>query len=124
MPKRASDERDYERRRRQAHERLGTTTPRCGGCGETDWRCLEAHHVAGERFDGGTVILCRNCHRKMSDAQKDHPETLDAEPSWLECVGRFLLGLADLLARAVEELRVFGRELIERARQLGNAAIP
>ncbi len=124
MSETKSDGRDCERRRRQAYERLGTTTPTCGECGETDWRCLEAHHVAGERYGGGRVILCRNCHRKTSDPQKDHPESLDATPSWLERIGHFLLGLADLLALAVEKLQAFGRELIERARQLGNEATP
>lgn len=115
MAKRGDDGKDPERRRRQAHERLGTTTPRCGECGEADWRCLEAHHVAGRRFDEATVILCRNCHRKASDAQKDHPEAVADDPSWLERIGHFLLGLADLLALAVEKLKLFGQELIDRA---------
>jgi hypothetical protein len=38
------------------------------------WRCLEVHHIAGRDFDNdATAILCRNCHRKLSDDLKDHP---------------------------------------------------
>ena len=46
--------------------------PRCINCPEADVRCLEAHHIAG-KYDDTVVIVCRNCHRKLSDAQLDHP---------------------------------------------------
>ena len=117
MANRKIDRSDCDRRRRQAYERLGTTSPRCVECGETDWPCLELHHIAGQRFGDEAVILCRNCHRKLTDGQNDHPESIGPEPSWLEQVGHFLLGLADLLALAVEKLKAFGKELIERARR-------
>src|SRR5436190_793925 len=51
---------DSDRRKQKALERLGTNEPRCGDCPETDWRCLECHHVAGRALDGFTVILCAN----------------------------------------------------------------
>jgi hypothetical protein len=38
-------------RQQTALDRLGTNTPRCVECGETDWRCLEAHHLAGRAYD-------------------------------------------------------------------------
>lgn len=110
------DELARERRRQRAFERLGTDTPRCGVCGETDWRCQEAHHVAGQRHDAATVVLCANCHRKATDAQKDHPPPVVDGDALLECVGRFLLGLADLLGLVIERLAEFGNALIERAR--------
>lgn len=110
------DELAHERRRQRAYERLHTDTPRCGVCGETDWRCLEAHHVAGQRHDPVTVVLCANDHRKATDAQKDHPAPLADGDAFLECVGRFLLGVADLLRIVIERLAEFGTALIERAR--------
>lgn len=105
-----------ERRRQRIIERLGTDTPRCAGCGEHDVRCLEAHHVAGRRYDPLTSVLCANCHRKVTDAQKDHPPPMPDGEAFLEIVGHFLLGLADMLRNIVDRLEAFGKALIERAR--------
>ena len=104
-----------ERRKQKALERLGTNNPICVLCGETDWRCLELHHIAGKPFDGALAIVCRNCHRKLSDLQKDHPQPVSAPPDPFEGIGHFLLGLADLFALLVEKLREFGHDLISRA---------
>lgn len=107
-----------EKRRRRALERLGTTTPGCVECGETDWRCLEAHHVAGQDFGDDTVILCRNCHRKLSDDQRDHPQPVSSPPGQLDRIGHFLLGLGDLLKRLAEKCLEYGHTLIEYAKTL------
>ncbi len=104
-----------ESRRQGRLERLGTNDPNCGLCGEHDDRCLELHHVADYRRDDGTVVICRNCHRKVSDDQKDHPRFDPAADPMLDRIGHFLLGLADLLRLIVEKLMVFGHCLIERA---------
>lgn len=110
---------DYERRKQRALQRLGTNTPHCATCGEARWQALENHHVAGQAHDDAVVIECRNCHRVLSDAQRDHPpEQATADPT-LESIGRFLLGLADLLLIAAERLVEFGRELIARAAGTG-----
>lgn len=82
---------------------------------------MELHHVAGQKRDDTTVILCRNCHRKVSDDQKDHPVSDLNADAVLEAIGRFLLGLADLLRRIIDTLTVFGTTLIERSVQDGEA---
>ena len=82
-----------QKRRQHALERLGTNTPCCEECGETDWRCLEAHHIAGRGFDNATVILCRNCHRKLSDEQKDHPPPVSSPPSQFDRIIHSYLAL-------------------------------
>jgi hypothetical protein len=106
-----------EKRRQHALERLRTNSPRCAECGETDWRCLEVHHIAGQDFDDdATVILCRNCHRKLSDDLKDHPEAASSPPDPFDRIGHFLLGLADLLMRLAEKCREFGCALVEYAK--------
>ena len=105
-----------ERRRQRAFERLGTDTPRCAACGENDVGCLEAHHVAGRQYDPLTSVLCATCHRKVTDAQKDHPPPVPDGDAFLESVGHFLLGLADMLRIIVDRLAAFGEALIERAR--------
>jgi hypothetical protein len=61
------------------------------------------------------VIVCRNCHRKVSDDQEDHPSFDAAADPMLQAIGHFLLGLADLLRLAIEKLSEFGHALIERA---------
>ena len=62
----------------------------CEGCGESDIRVLEFHHVRGEKYkavaymvSGGYSIeriqgeldkcqvLCANCHRKITNEEKD-----------------------------------------------------
>lgn len=106
---------DQERRKQQRLRKLGSNNPVCGTCGERSWQVLEAHHVADFGRDETTVIVCANCHRKLSDLQKDHPGfDPSAEPS-LDRVGHFLLGLADLLGIVVEKLREFAHLLIDLA---------
>lgn len=104
-----------ETRKQRRLEKLGSNSPLCGDCGEGDWRCLELHHVADFGCDDGTVILCRNCHRKVTEDQKGHPAFDPNADPMLHAIGRFLLGLADLLRLAIEKLRAFGLALIERA---------
>jgi hypothetical protein len=109
---------ERERRKQKALERLGTTNPICVSCGEADWRCLEGHHIAGKDYDQTIAIVCRNCHRKLSDDQYDHPPANNAgAPLILERIGRFLFGLADFLGLVVATLRGFGLALIELASQ-------
>ncbi len=103
-------------RRRAAQERLGRNDAQCPYCGEADARCLELHHIAGRKFDDETIPVCRNCHRKLSDMQCDHPLPLHDDPGWMENLGHKLLGLADLLALAVAKLKEVGKLLIDKAR--------
>lgn len=105
-----------ESRKQRRLEQLGTNEPRCGTCGEADWRCLELHHVADHARDDLTVISCRNCHRKRSDEQKDHPLSAPDNDPLLDRIGHFLLGLADMLRALIDKLYAFGLALIERAR--------
>ena len=101
--------------------KLGTNDPRCGICGETDWRVMEQNHNPDRKRDTHTDIVCANCHKKLTDDQKDHPPLdRDAEPM-LDRIGHFMLGLADMLRLIVEKLIQFGNYLIERAVLEGKA---
>ena len=106
---------DYERRKYRRLQQLGTIEPICSACGERDWRCMEGHHLADHGRDDMTGIVCRNCHRKLSDDQLDHPRFDPAADPMLDAIGHFLLGLADLLRLVVEKLLAFGQTLIARA---------
>lgn len=112
-----NDAPDYEARKQRRLRRLGSNEPRCATCGEDRDQTLELHHVAGQAHDETTIILCRNCHRVASDAQRDHEPTQQSADPHLEIIGRFLLGLADMLRIVVEKLGAFGRELVARAAQ-------
>lgn len=102
---------DYEYRKQQAIRRLGNR--RCPICGETDWRCMDLDHVAGQEFDPLVAVICANCHRKRTDAQKDHPQRTTADPpDMLERIGHMLLNLAEFFVLMVERLREFGLYLI------------
>jgi hypothetical protein len=103
-----------ERKKQRALQRLGTDRPQCATCGESDWRCLELHHIAGRAYDDSTVILCRNCHRKLSDPSdnRDAP----TEPPLLERIGRFLIGLAALFLMLAATCKRFGEDLLGAAR--------
>ena len=97
---------DFEKRKQRALQRLGSVNPQCIICGEADWRCLELHHIGQEGFDALTGIVCRNCHRKASDAQMAHPKPINLiEPMMLERIGHVLLGLADFFELLIEKLR-------------------
>ena len=104
-----------EIRKQKRLEKLGTNNPICGTCGEQDYRTLERHHVAGRKHDPDTVVICRNCHRKVSDDQRDHPDPAPGSDQMLHTIGLFLIGLADLLELILEKLTEFGLVLIERA---------
>ena len=109
------DEMASERRKQKRLDALGSNDPHCGICGEPDWRTLELHHVAGRHHDDEMVPLCRNCHRKVTDDQKDHPAfDPDADPM-LAGIGHFLLGLADMLRIILAKLSEFGLALIARS---------
>jgi hypothetical protein len=109
---------EKEDRLEQHYRRLGTHEPRCVICGETCPPCLERHHIAGGRYHSDTVIVCRNCHRKLSDDQLDHLTTGGEAPERkLTVIGLFLLGLCALLALIVQRLREFGYWLINQSPQ-------
>jgi hypothetical protein len=63
------------------------------------------------------VIVCRNCHRKLSDDQLDHAPRGHAEPDEgkLSSIGFFLLGLCDFLMLVIQRLREFSHWLITQS---------
>ena len=115
MGKLKMNNRDKEARKQKRLEALGSNHPVCVICGEGDWRCLELHHIAGQAYGDELVPVCRNCHRKLSDDQKDHPQCV-GDSSQLESIGHHLLGLADMHDLQAETLRQSGQHLIQTAK--------
>jgi hypothetical protein len=107
----------YDERLERQYVRLGTRNPICVGCGERNPFCLELHHLGGQKHHQDISIVCRNCHRKLTDQQQDHAGGEEAaRDSRPETIGRYLLGLCDLLALILATLREFGRCLIDSYR--------
>ena len=104
-----------ETRKQKRLETLGNNHPVCTICGEDDWRCIEQHHIAGRAYADELCNICRNCHRKLSDEQKDHPKQIGKQSIKEEAIGHFLIGLADFLALLVIKLKEFGYHLIQSA---------
>jgi hypothetical protein len=117
-----NQEYERERRRQKRLGKLGTNDPHCSLCGEGDDRMLELHHIAGRQHDDALAIVCRNCHRVVSDDQKDHPAFDPAADPELASIGHFLLGLADMLRVVIVKLNEFACTLIDRSRSEGGAA--
>jgi hypothetical protein len=107
-----------EARKQKRLEVLGSNHPVCVICGENDWRTLEQHHIAGQAYGDDLCTVCRNCHRKLSDDQKDHPQQVGKRPTNFEAIGHLLLGLADFLALLVAKLREYGQLLIQAAQTM------
>lgn len=107
---------DFEIRKSRALRRLGTDSPACAGCGNSDWRCLELHHVAGQAHDDMTAIFCRNCHRVLSDDQRGYPAAPEGGDAFLIGLANFLMGLADAMALILDRLRTYAVDLLERAK--------
>ncbi len=109
---------DHEDRLEQKYRRLGTRQPVCVECAEADPFCLELHHIAGRKHHEDLSIICRNCHRKLTDRQFDHVRPdMPKRTSDLVTIGHYLLGLCDLLAMVIETLREFGKSLISESKR-------
>lgn len=119
-----------EIRRENQLRRLGTRTPECVKCGESNPSALtgvspeiicyesqakasnrtpiERHHPAGRNNDPFTIPMPGNEHRILSDMQKDWPpETLrNPNASPLRKAAAMIRGFLDLLRLLIE--RIFG----------------
>ena len=109
---------DREERKQRKCWKLQDRNPACVICGYDRWTGLERHHIAGRKHHDDTVIVCRTCHSELSDLQLDHlpvakPRTA-IDPA---TIGRYLLGLCDLLSLIIERLREFAAALIHEANE-------
>jgi hypothetical protein len=108
---------DYERRKQSRLHKLGTNTPRCAMCGNTDWQCIEEHHPDTRKRDDLVVLLCANHHRLVTYDQKDHPRENPGCEELLAQIGNFMLGVADMLAIILDRLYEYGNALVARANE-------
>lgn len=98
--------RQAERRLFQAYRRLGTDQPICLVCPSTYPHALEVHHLVGLGLDGTTGIVCRNCHRQLTDLQQGWPEAKIGTLRANLVAARLQFGLADLFAAVAPALEL------------------
>ncbi len=107
---------DADVRREQDYKRLRTQTPICLTCGYSGSpAAMEySHHVPkGFHDDGG--VQCSNCHREVSDIERDYSyEPQSANPQ-METIGRYLIALAEWFERIANTIAGFGEWLLDFA---------
>lgn len=106
---------DFEDRLEQRYRKLGTRNPACVCCGHNHPFALELHHIAGRLHHDDLAIVCRNCHRRLSDNQLDHPEDIQGQHPMLATIGHYLVALADLFRMIADRMVEFGKYLIDQA---------
>jgi hypothetical protein len=107
-------------RRERAARRISAGSV-CVACGEADPAVLkggrsliEAHHIAGSANDRATAAdVCLNCHRRLTNAQRDVGVSLAEDPSrtllervvgWVRGLAVFCQHLADRLLDVSHQL--------------------
>jgi hypothetical protein len=108
-----------ERRRARRNARIGPDA-RCALCGEANPEVLirvkrtilEAHHIVGLANDvTATVILCRNCHAKVTEKQREFA-SFEAPESLLDKAIAVLRHLAALFYVVADMMRVLADQLV------------
>lgn len=96
---------DKEKRDQRRINELGQRKSKCCLCNETDRgkllpaksSLLEEHHISG-RHIGESIIVCQNCHTKLTNYQLDWPKDIFDKNKNPEMQAiRFFYGLADIL---------------------------
>ena len=137
MKKNISPEIMRDRSKEKGYQRLGTRSPRCAKCGETDPSCLirnrtkiicyecssidsgrspiEDHHPAGKKNDHFTVPVPGNDHRILSEFQRIWPETTLRNPrkSPLRRASAMLRGFLDILRLMIDRILGWIPEFME-----------
>lgn len=104
-----SNDEDARLERRLA--KLGSRNPACILCGEANPFCLELHHIAGRHHHDDLSTVCSNCHRKVTELQRNRPGAFEPAETPAS-IGHYLCGLADLFMLLAATLQQFGQWLI------------
>ncbi len=99
-------------RRERKFAKLGTRTPCCCTCGETDPDCLVLDHPTSRKRDlDFTVIVCTNCHIKITYQRDDAGIPMRRERSKDELNRMRLLALEDFHESTADALRKWAKSM-------------
>jgi 5-methylcytosine-specific restriction endonuclease McrA len=95
-----------------------TQDKKCQLCGESDSRLLEMHHIFGRNISSEIMLLCKNCHYKVTYEQNEitpKKRSKDASPEDLEKYT--LISIGALLQGIGKTVEKSGIRLLEMAKQ-------
>lgn len=107
-------------------QKLGNENPVCCLCGyldpigliKADKTLLEKHHLAG-RHEGPTVLVCRNCHAKLTDIQVyEYGEFIEPDRNPLEISASYVNGVGIFLSLLAVSLIIFAKWLLELSKRV------
>lgn len=105
-----------EKRREADYRRLRTRNPVCLTCGYMKHpAAMEFSHVAPRKFHDDGGVQCSNCHREVSDKEKEFSYAPTTANPMMEKIGRYLLALSEWLTRIGVTLEEFGKWLLAQA---------
>lgn len=82
-------------------------------CGEEDPVVLEKHHNFTRNASEEVVLLCKNCHAKITNEQnKVSPKSRSKDASYLEKLAYQLVTIGAMLRDTGKQLIKIGHELI------------
>lgn len=96
----------------------------CAMCGESDPITLENHHPTGRNvLDDLTVVLCRSCHAKASEGQRDAGLELESRPndSIIDTAARVLEAIAAFFITLAYAFLALSERLVEGIARLNDA---
>ncbi len=93
--------------------RLGSRSPCCVVCGEDHPACLEKHHIAGQAFSDEIVVICCNCHRKVTLNQNQHPVRVPGLTKAQVAKIRWCLGWRDIHQLQAERYEDEARQVLQ-----------
>lgn len=105
-------------RREVDFRRLKSRHPICLRCAY--WRhpaAIEFAHLIPRQFGVGCgASLCSNCHRELSDMEKEMPYKPTSNEPDLETLGRYLVALGTWSEAAAPTMKMLGAYALERSR--------
>lgn len=91
---------------------------KCALCGVNDSRLLEKHHTDGKNFSPDTVLLCKNCHYKITYEQnKITPKRRSKNATINDLVNFMLISEGVLFNEMGRVLKDTGEELNKISKQ-------
>ena len=87
----------------------------CELCGESDIRLLENHHIFGKNFSPKIMLLCKNCHYKITHEQnKIAPKRRSQKASEKEKLAFTFLSIGVLIEEIGRTIKETGNILFEQ----------
>lgn len=90
---------------------------KCELCGENDSRVIEKHHIFGRNNSPEIMLLCKNCHYKITHGQNKITPKRRSKNAPLNDLDKFLLVSSGILLQEIGKVtREMGNVLVEMSK--------